>query len=408
MAEVDSRVSGGYHGWFIVAAVFTIWSVIFGIQYSFGIFFTSLQGALGCSRGAISWAMTIHLLVFALILVPAGWAVDRFNIRILNSVAAFGFGLPLALCGWVSEPWQLYLLYGLLGISTGICGPPFFAVIISWFTEKRGLALGLTAAGVGFGALVAPPLINSLIASYGWRNTFVILGLSSFIIIFVCAQYIKNPPKLAFDKTGSEAGKSADRDQTRQSNPLNGMTFGQALRTKEIIFIIVGASTAQLASKMIVVHIAPHATDMGISPFVAAMALSTIGCGSLLGRIVMGFVQDRIGAQRSMIICLITIGVCLVTLPFITSDAAFFVFAILFGLSFGGDATQVPALTVKCFGIASMSVIYSLVAGAVHLLSSLGPLATGYIFDVTNSYTMAFFGAGFLLFLGVYSISRIK
>ena len=109
------------------------------------------------------------------------------------------------------------------------------------------------------------------------------------------------------------------------------------------------------------------------------MALSTLGCGSLVGRLVMGFVQDRIGAKRSMIICLITMGVCLFALPFIASDAAFFVFAVLFGLAFGGDTPQVPALTVQCFGVASMGVIYGFVAGAVHITGSLGPLAAGYI-----------------------------
>ncbi len=101
-------------------------------------------------------------------------------------------------------------------------------------------------------------------------------------------------------------------------------------------------------------------------------------------------------------------GGCLFALPFVTSNAAFFVFAILSGLAFGGDIPQVPALTVQCFGVASMSVIYALVAGVVNMVSSLGPLSAGYIFDVTQSYTLAFFGAGILLLMGVFSASRIK
>jgi MFS transporter, OFA family, oxalate/formate antiporter len=295
-----------------------------------------------------------------------------------------------------------------MGGSIAIYAPSIFTVITRWFTEKRGLAFGLASCGAGFGTLVVPPLTNALIASYGWRNTFIILGLASVIILFICVQCIKNPPEPLFDKTGSETVKSADSDQARRPKPLQVMTFGQAIRTKELMFIIVGSATAQIASRVIMVHIAPHATDIGISIFVAAMALSTIGCGSLLGRIAMGFVQDRIGAQRSMILCLITMGVCLFALPFISSDVAFFVFAILFGLAFGGDVPQVPAITVQCFGVASMGAIYAFVAGAVNILSSLGPLAAGYIFDVTHSYTIAFLGAGVLLFLGVFSISRIK
>jgi MFS family permease len=224
VVEVDSRVSGVYRGWFVVAALFAIWTVIFGIQYSFGVFFRSLQDAFVCSRGTVSLAMTVQLIVFALVMVPAGWINDRFNLRIVTSLAAVGFSLPLALCSLVSEPWHLYVLYGLMGVSTSIYGPPLYAVIVRWFPEKGGLALGITSAGVGF----------------------------------------------------------------------------------------------------------------------------------------------------------------------------------------GGDTPQVPALTVQCFGVASIGVIYAFVAALVHITGSLGPLAAGYIFDLTHSYTITFLGAGVLLFLGVFSVSRLK
>ena len=408
MAELGSRGSKIFYGWFIVAALFTIWMVVYGIQYSFGIFFRSLQDAFGCSRGTISWAMTIQLLSFALILVPAGWVIDRFSIRIVYSAAALLFGLPLVLCSRISDPWQLYLLYGLMGISTGIYGPSIFTVITRWFTEKRGLAMGLASSGAGFGALVVPPLTNSLIASYGWRDTFVILGLASFIILSVCTQYIRNRPEPAGEKSPAAEGKPADGGHAPRSKPLCELTFGQTIKTGNILLIIAAATAAQITARMIVVHLAPHAADKGISPFAAALALSAIGCGSVLGRIGMGFVQDRIGPSISMIICLIVMGICLFALPFITSDIAFFIFAILFGLAFGGDIPQVPALTAQCFGVASMGVIYAFVSASVHVACSLGPLAAGYIFDATGSYTVAFLGAGILLFLGVVGVSKIR
>ncbi|MCE5263888.1 MAG: MFS transporter [Deltaproteobacteria bacterium] len=405
---VDSRVSGFNRGWFVVAALSTTWMVIFGIQYSFGIFFRSLQEAFQCSRGTISWVMTVHLIVFALFMVPAGWINDRFNLRIVTSAAAFAFGLALALCSLVSEPWQLYVLYGLMGVSTSICGPPLFAVVLRWFPEKSGLALGFTTAGVGLGGLLLAPIGNALIASYGWRSTFVIWGVGSAIIMLACAQFMKNPPAPQPGRDKSAADKPAGGERAPRPNPPPAATFGQAIRTKEILFIILAAASAQITSRMVFVHIAPHALDMGISPFAAAMALSTLGCGSLVGRLAMGFVQDRIGAKRSMIICLVTMGVCLFGLPFIASDAAFFVFAVLFGLALGGDTPQVPALTVQCFGMASLGVIYGFVAGAVHITASLGPLVAGYMFDLTHSYTLTFLGGGVLLFLGVFSISRIR
>jgi MFS transporter, OFA family, oxalate/formate antiporter len=408
VTEDDSGVAGGYYRWFVVAALFIVWAVVFGIQYSFGIFFKNLQEALGCSRGTVSLAMTVHLLVFALTMVPAGWVISRFDIRTVYSLATLGLGLPLALCSRISEPWQLYALYGLMGVSISIYGPSVFIVITNWFTAKRGLALGLASAGSGFGTLIAAPLSNALIDSYGWRNAFVILGLGSFLILLAISQFIRNPPGWPSAQNGSANGSPAGGSRVGRPESPGRMTFRQAITTRNILLIIAGSAAAQIASRVIVVHIAPHAMDVGRSPFAAAMALSIIGCGSVLGRILMGFIQDRIGARHSMIFCLGIMGLCLAALPFVTSDAAFFLFAILFGFAFGGDVPQVPALTVHCFGVASLSVIYAFISATVNIGSALGPSAAGYIFDLTQSYTPTFLGLSILLFLGAFSISRVK
>jgi predicted MFS family arabinose efflux permease len=232
----------------------------------------------------------------------------------------------------------------------------------------------------------------------------VILGVASTLILLVCSQIVREPSVVPTGDGPSAAGGFVKGEPSS----AQGVTLREAIRTREILLIISGSAAAQITSRAIVVHIAPHAMDVGISPFLAAMALSLIGCGSFLGRIVMGVVQDRIGAQLSMIICLTVMGISLFALPLIRSDIAFLGFAILFGLAYGGDVPQTPALTVKCFGVASMGIVYALVAGAANVLSSLGPLAAGYIFDVARSYTIAFLGAGALLFLGAFSVSRIR
>jgi MFS family permease len=109
-----------------------------------------------------------------------------------------------------------------------------------------------------------------------------------------------------------------------------------------------------------------------------------------------------------MITCLIIMGICLIALPLVKSDASLFLFAILFGFAFGGDVPQVPALTVHCFGVAAMGIIYPLIASTVNIGSALGPSIAGYIFDLTYSYTFVFLGLSVILFLGAFGISRIK
>lgn len=409
MAGGGSKDRKIYYGWIVVATGFAIWTVAFGIQYSFGIFFKPLQETFGWSRAVTSWAMTIHLVVFALSMVPAGWAIDRFNTRVVFSIAALLIGSSLILCSRISQPWQLYLLYGLpLGIGVSICGPAIMASITRWFIEKRGLALGITSAGVGFGTLAAAPLSNLLIVSYGWRNTFIILGIAACIILLVCACYIKVSPQPVTNRGGSAVAKSKNNNQALKPSSLRGMTLGQAIRTREIFLILLAQGFIGFTLRVVMVHIAPHATDKGISPSVAALAIGTIGGVSILGRLVMGFVQDRIGAQRSMLICLSIQGVSMLALPFINSDLLFFAFAIVFGFTYGGDIPQTPALTAQCFGVASIGVIYGLVQTVGNLAGALGPIVAGYIFDLTGNYTPVFLGAAGGLFVAIICISRLK
>ncbi len=114
---------------------------------------------------------------------------------------------------------------------------------------------------------------------------------------------------------------------------MQGKTLGQAIRTEAMLLILLTQGFATFTTRMVLVHIVPHALDIGIAPSVAALAIGTIGGFSLLGRLVMGFFQDRIGPRRSMIICLSAQGICMLALPFIRSDLLFLAYAMVFGFT---------------------------------------------------------------------------
>ncbi|MDO8567748.1 MAG: MFS transporter [Dehalococcoidales bacterium] len=387
------------YGWVVVFASFAMFTVDFAIQYSFGIFLKPLEETFGWSRATTSWAMTIHLMTFALCMIPAGWAIDRVNTRILYSITAVCVGGLLFLSSRIEEPWQLYLLYGLLGIGLCICGPIILTIVTRWFTKNRGVALGISSAGFGFGTLVGAPLTYSLITAYGWRDTFVIMGIAAAVILLVCAYFVKSPPGY-----GRLAAKSLD--QTNKP-VLTGMTFRQALGSRQMLFLAPTLGFFNFAKTAVMIHIAPHAIDIGISPWVAAAALGTIGGASIMGRLVMGFVQDRIGPMRSMMICLTVQGVSMFALPFIRLDVLFFIYAVIFGFTYGGDVPQVPAIVAQCFGLASMGTIFGMTAGLGNILGALGPIAAGYVFDLTASYVIAFLVVGLGLFTGAFCLTRL-
>ena len=353
--------------------------------------------------------MTVHLIVFALCMVPAAWAVNRFGLRTVFSIAALLVGISLILCSRITQSWQLYILYGvLLGMPISTFGPVPVAIITRWFTERRGRALGIASAGTGFGTLMGAYISNSLITAYGWRQAFFILGIVSCIILLVCAYFIKNSPQLLANQNRSAVSKLGDNNREPKPLPVNGMTLVQAIKTREMPLIMLGQAFAFFTLRMIMVHIVPHATDIGISQSVAVLTIATIGGMSLLGRLSMGFVQDRIGAQRSMIICLTIQGISVLCLPFIDSNLMLIIFSIIFGFTYGGDIPQIPALTAQCFGVASIVVIFGLVQSVAALGGSLGPILAGYIFDLTNSYTAIFLAAAISLFVAVFCISRLR
>lgn len=399
-ATGDTRHAKINYGWVVVFASFAIFTVVFAIQYSFGIFLKPLEDTFGWSRATTSWAMTIHLLTFAVWMLPAGWAIDRTNPRILYSINAVCVGVLLVLSSRINSPWQLYLLYGLLGIGLCTSGPIIMTIVTRWFIKNRGVALGIASAGFGFGTLVGAPVSYSLITAYGWRDTFIIMGLAGAVILLICAFFVKSPPGYGGDSPKAE--KTA-----KTPKPLTGMTFKEALVSHQMLLLAPTFGFFNFAKTAVMIHIAPHAMDIGISPWVAVAALGTIGGASIAGRLVMGFVQDKIGPMRSMIICLAVQGVSMFALPFVRLDVLFFIYAVVFGFTYGGDVPQVPAIVAQCFGLASMGVIFGMTAGLSNILGALGPIAAGYIFDLTGSYVIAFLLVGLGLFTGAFCLTRL-
>ena len=407
MAVIVPRVGKLYYGWILVLAGFVAATIVFGIQYSFGIFFTTFQEAFGWSRATTSMVMTIHLIFFSLMMIPISWAVDHLNIRVLFSICSASIGVVLVLCSRITELWQLYLLYGVtLGISVSCFGPVIMTIVTRWFSQRRGLALGIVSSGVGFGTLIMAPLSRILIDAYGWRDSFTILGVAGGAVLLICSQFMRNAPPPGVDDRGVIATASAH--QVHTTDYSKGLSLRQVLKTRDIMLIMVAQIFIGFTVRSTMVHIAPHAIDIGISASVAALTTGLIGGVSIVGRVAMGLVQDRIGAQRSMIICMTIQGLAMLVLPFFKVDFTFFIFAVMFGFAYGGDVPQTPVITVQCFGLAAMSLVYGFVQTIGNLSGAAAPTIAGYVFDLTNNYTPVFLFAGVGMLAGAFCISRLK
>ena len=303
-----------YYGWvMVILAIFVLTTHAF-IIYTFGIFLRPLTMEFNWERGALSVAFSMTVLVAGGLAILAGRLSDKYGPRPLVTTAGLAAGIGFLLMSQISSLWQVYLIWGLLmGVAFGCCLIPLSTTVPRWFTKKRGIAIGLTVSGFGLGGVISAPLAQWLIDSYGWRQAYVILGLITLIVIIPLAQFMKHSPQ----RIGLKPyGESETADKQSPASLVEGLSFTQTIKTSRFWIFGLIIFGFRFTLELIVVHIAPHAVDVGIPAIVAAGILSFMAAVSLIGRFSMGFISDKVGPRRVLTVCLGTMILALIWLLF--------------------------------------------------------------------------------------------
>jgi MFS family permease len=378
-----------HYGWVMVIIGACVLAAFATTVFTFGVFLLPLTIEFNWDRGALSGAYSMFLLVSGFVGIFSGRLSDRYGPRPLLTITGIFIGIGFLLMSQVSSLWQVYIIYGLImAVGTGSCYVPITSTIPRWFARKRGIAVGVTVAGAGLGGMISPTFTQWLISSYGWQQTYIILGLVTFIIIIPLAQSMKHSPqRIGLRPYGDDGTVEAKQSPV---SIAGGLLFTHAIKT--IRFWVYGLLLfwSLFATMAILVHIAPYAVDIGISAMVAAGLLSIISGCSVIGRLTIGFIADRIEARRTLAACLFVITLALIWILFAREIWMFYVFAVVFGVAYGGIISLQPLIPAELFGLSSLGIIY----GSLDLLSTtgaaVGPLLAGSIFDVTESYRSAF------------------
>jgi len=385
-----------FYGWVIVGAAMTILIIHAGTVYSFGVFFKPLAAEFGWGRGATSGVFATFSILQGAFGVVLGWLTDRFGPSKVMVFCGVMAGLGLVLSGQVSTLWQLHLTYGVIA-SLGLAGP--FAISVSttarWFQKRRGLALGLVSSGIGLGTLIVVPVVERLIASFGWSTAFILLGSTCCAVMIGGALCLRKDPKsvglVPYGATVSMRAFPSDRRQAPEPVDSSAdMLLAGAIRTRPLWTLLVIYFLFNFCLQMIMVHLVNYATDLGISSLIAATFISVIGIGSISGRIVMGAFSDRIGSHNALFICCAILAGTLILLIFSNELWMFYLFAIVFGFAYGGEVPQMAALVGSFFGLHAVTVLVGIITMSARLGGALGSYLGGGIFDATQSYRMAF------------------
>ncbi|MFC1893489.1 MFS transporter [Chloroflexota bacterium] len=384
------------YGWIIVAACTVLLTMQCAIMYSFGVFFKPLIADFGSSRAAISGVYSAFMLTNGAFAIPVGWLADRFGPAKVTAVSGLIAGLGLVLSSNVNSLWQLYLTYGIL-VGIGLCSgfPVATGTTARWFVKHRGLALGIVSAGTGLGTLVGLPVAEHLIAVFGWARAYFFLGLAAWVVMIVGALFLRRDPEaMGLRPYGVEdmltEPDSNPNERIRDIPFETSTTLSGAARTRPLWILILIYFLFSISLQMIIVHLINYATDLGTAPFIAATLLSTVGMGSIAGRLVMGSVSDRIGSNNALILCCIILATSVLWLIFARALWMFYLFAIVFGFAYGGEVPQIPALIGRFFGLRAVAALVGTVILSIAMGGALGSWMGGQIFDVTHSYLLAF------------------
>ena len=395
-----------FYGYNIVAACFVIQGVSIGAMFTYGIFFKEFQTEFGWSRATISGASSLAFLVMGVAGIFAGRLNDKIGPRVLMVISGISFGLGYLLMSNLHAQWQLYLFYGvLIGVGLSTHDIITLSTVVRWFVRRRGMMSGIVKVGTGSGQLLVPLIVTAFIATCGWRQSYVIMGVIVLVMLVAAALVLRRDPQsMGLLPDGRRDEPCGDGIGFME----RGVSLKRAIRTMQFWTICAAEFIIFFCILTIVVHIVPHATDMGLPPATAAGVLSMIGGVSMFGRFLMGTANDRIGGKRSLVICFIMLLCGLVLLQVASEAWVLFLFAAVYGLALGGFFTVMSPTVAELFGIGSHGELFGIAVFIGTLGGSIGPLLAGRIFDVTGSYQAVFLVLTGLAVLGLVLITMLR
>ncbi len=369
-------------GWRNVGVAFVSMFVVFGVAYSFGAFFGSMAAEFGSGSGATSAVFSLTACCYFLLGSVSGRAVDRVGPKPVLVTGAIAMGIGLALTAAVDRLWLGYITYG-LGVGIGVaCGyVPMVAVVGGWFERRRATALGVAVTGIGLGTLAVAPVAAASIARYGWRATYLGLGLLSAVLLLGCAVVAKRPPR------PPEGGIAL---------PLKAI-----VRTRAFGSLYASTLLGSLALFVPFVFLPPFAEGRGASPVASATLVGVIGLASVVGRLAIGVVADRLGSVRSYQACFAVMAASFPIWLWATTYGWLVVFAVVLGLGYGGFIALNPAVIADLFGVEGLGRLVGLAYTAAAIGSLAGPPAAGLLIDATGTYRWAI-AAALVMALGSF------
>lgn len=397
-----------FYGWYVVLAVFAVTLFGFGSAYSFSTFTDALHAGFGASIGFLSTIFSLASFLYMGLGVFSGPLADRYGARPIVTAGMVVAGAGMIVAGASHHILGVYLGYGLgVGLGVGLAYVPAVGALQRWFVRRRGVASGLAVTGLGVGTLIMPPLAAWLTAAFNWHVSFIVLGLLTAIVGGgLAALIVDDPWDLGLAPDGDPAPTHAPRGGRARtaSQQREGVSIARAVTSRRFVALYIGSLLGAFALFVPFMHLVPYAQDHGIAPGSAVFLLSLIGIGSTGGRLFLGTLSDRINRGLSLLIMLAGLGLSMFIWEFSTGMWALALFALVFGLFYGGFVAILPPVVMDDYGGRNVSGLIGVLYTGSALGALLGPSFAGYAFDLYHSYTLPILGSGVAGLIGALAV----
>jgi sugar phosphate permease len=395
-----------YYGWIVVGVTALTLLLSSGTRAAPAVLIHPLEQEFGWGRASISIAASIGLILYGVSSPIAGSIIDRYGPRRLMLAGISIVVVSTFLSAFISELWQLHLLWGVLsGLGTGLAAAVLVATVSTrWFVKRRGFVVGLLGASISAGNLLIVPLLMWLFVTYGWRAGVLVLAAIVAGLIPLIWLLMRDSP----EDVGARIQKQKPEIPSGDSNrPTAAMS--QAIRVPEFwllsgTFFICGATS----NGIIGTHLIPHSIDIGIREVTAATIIGIMGAMNFIGTIGSGILTDRYDPRKLLAMYYVLRGLSLFLLPFVVGFWGLVIFAIVFGLDFIATVPPTVALTADIFGRERVGIIY----GWIFLAHQAGAGGAAYLGglsrDFFGDYQLAFLAAGGLAVAGGLMALRIS
>lgn len=372
----DDLTSGGWERYRVLAAASI--GLAFGYSniaiLSFGLFLMPLSTEFGWSRSEISLAIGLLLWLVVGTGPIAGALLDRFGVRRVLIPSIVLFSLVFACLSFVDgRLWLFYLLYASLAVvGAGTLPSSYTRVVIGWFDKRRGLALGITMAGVGFGGFLMPPVVQALLNFGGLKAAYLgVAGVVVMVALPVVVFFLKEPPV-------------SNDQQVTVAGPLRELFVDTRYQKLAASFFLLGLYTTGILG-----HLVALLVDRGVDSSLAAWTMSVLAAALTLGRVFAGYLLDRF---RTQVVVACFLAAPVVGLAILASGATgsfAMLCAILLGLGMGAEFDFMAYLVSRYLPVASYARNYSMTYAAYAIGAGLGPLLLSHSLEDLGSYVPA-------------------